>query len=464
MLPLTLITHNDLDGYGVSTIVIEAVPAARIHHVAHYDEVGPVALQACERLAAAPGAEILVVADLRIAPAAALFVDRFARLNALRSPEQRHRLIVLDHHAGTAETLRAYQDQPNTAVTLVLDTTRCATRLMVDHLALVSDAVPARHLDLERLAALVEAVDLWRKDDPRFEHGMALNDALADHVAAYVPCGHSGHDRFLADLLLALTDLAYAGRSPGEIERAVPGVRHGLIDRLTVGAAGLPGARSRARLASYVADDPALLHEVTTEMGRVRIAYDLDADVFQQIADTILDRGKIVLVAGIGRDGSLALRSRAGQAGRVARLFNGGGHPDAAGGDLPGGRRVDRAAAIAQFCEVLGIRPDSETTLTLTLREDAVTYDILDEGLPIRLRGVSPERRSVDALLMPCGRSREQSYAALEGLTSGTRVRLRGQWQRAGRRTSASLRDLEFHATACTIEEADAAPAHRRAR
>lgn len=450
---LTLITHNDLDGYGVSTCALEAYPDAQIHHIAQYDDLGPIALQVCERLAVASEPETLIVADLRIAPSAALFVDRFVRLNAGRAPGQRHTLVILDHHVGTAETLRAYRDQPNPQVQLVLDTARCATRLMVGHLGAQIHADPARGLTLERLAALVEAVDLWRKTDPRFEHGMALNDALAQHVAAYVPCGHSRHDRFIADLLLALTEIAYGGANPGAIERAVPEIRASVIDRL-VGGTTASGARSRVRLARFIAEDPTLLHDLVTEFGPVRIAYALDPDVFQQLADTVLDDGQTALVVHLGRAGDIELRSRAGQAGRVARLFNGGGHPDAAGGDLPGGRRVSRSEAIAQFCQGLGIAPDSTTTLTITLREDAVTHDILDEGLPIHMRGLGRDRRHIEALLMPCGRSREESYAALEGLVAGTRVKLHGRWQRVGLKTSATLRDLEFHAATYSIEGA----------
>ncbi len=411
-------------------------PGARIQHVAGPDDLGPAALAACERLAGRTEAESLVVADLRIAPAAALFVDRMLRINAGRAPDLRHQLVIVDHHAGTAETLRTYQGRPAEDLQLIIDTSRCAARLVLENLALFGAVAPSARTPLERLVALVEVVDLWRKDDPRFEHGLALSDALVQNLAAYIPPGHRAHDRFVADFLGELVTLAYdGGLSPGALELQVPAVRKRVIDRLLGDQDPVPNGRSRARLAGFVAEDPDLVHAVTTEFGEVRIAYGLDADLFQQIADRLLDRGPVALVAHVHATGQVELRSRAGQAGALARRLGGGGHPDAAGGEIAGGAIESRAAGIARFCSALGVTSESETNLSLVLHEDATTYDILDEGLPIRLRGRDRSGRSVDALVMPCGRTREETYGAIEGLRAGTRVRLRGRWQRVDRRT-----------------------------
>lgn len=452
MRPLTLITHNDLDGYGVSTILMVERIDARILHIADYDDVSPAVMKECDRLDQADLAETLIIADLRISPSAAHCVRRFIEINDQRPEESRHQLVILDHHAESAESLRPYQARSRSDLEIVIDTSHCATTLMVERMARElksTGATSANFLDLQRLAALIESVDLWKTKDERFEHGCALNDAFSDNVAGYVPYGHSQHDRFVSQLLFRLTLAAYDGKSPQQIEISVAATRSGILD-LMLNAAH-KGQRSRRRLANFVATDTNLTHDVSTEYGRMRIVYGIDPNVFQEISETLLDEDSIGIVTLIGTTGEIELRSRNGEAGRIAKLFHGGGHPNAAGGALFGRRKVGRSEAIAQFCRTLNITPDSVASLEIVLSENAISHDILEEGMPIYMRGITKERRIVDVVLMPCGRTNDESFQMLNDLVEDSKIHLEGRWKKISLKTTATLRDLEFEATAFTI-------------
>lgn len=362
---VTQLTHHDLDGYGASTVVGSFVPVSRIVHVPRYADVGPVVEVELKRLAKAPVPEMLIMTDLGLEPVAVTFIRNFATMNAKRAADARHRLIVLDHHASSIDQMReqkldpiADADRPtlsrfdlaDPAVTVLIDSDCCATRMAYEHRALYATLTGEGDTELEALVAAVDAVDLWKKERPTFAGGLSLDEVFWDNVSNLVPIGHPWHDRFVSALLRRMAARLRDGASPAEIEAAVGAVRKGIVD-------------------DFLADDPTDDRTLTTRMRIARVlarsdlfhplsdgtlmSFGLDSGMFQRVSDLIMESGKAKRVLNVQRTGSMSFRSNDETALDGARRFRGGGHKDAAGGKLTSGSAFSLADAMAQVEPVL---------------------------------------------------------------------------------------------------------------
>ena len=362
----TQITHHDLDGYGASTVVGSYLPLTTIVHVPRYADVGPVVEGELKRLAKVAAPELLLVTDLGLEDVAVKFIRSFAALNRRRDADARHRLIVLDHHASSLDRLAAHDLAPSKEegelrsfdlgdpnITLLIDTSRCATRMAFEHRAdyAMQDVAPEREAKLATLVTAIDAVDLWRKSEPAFRGGLVLDEVFWDNVSSLVPLGHAWHDRFVQALLLALAGLLERGLSPAEIEREAATVRTQVLD-------------------TFLDDDPEDDRALTTRMRVARVlarsrdlfrpladgtllSFGLDPGTFQRASDIIMETGGAKRVANVQRTGSVSFRSIDETALSAARMFRGGGHKDAAGGKLPSGSTFSLADACHQVDAIL---------------------------------------------------------------------------------------------------------------
>ena len=366
----TQITHHDLDGYGASTVVALRADVDRVVHVSRYSDVGPLVAAELHRLARAPEPEMLLMTDLGLEPVAVAFIGDAVALNGRREKERRHRLVVLDHHASSLEQLAAGGLRPadeadpdwpglkrirtgDDAVTVLIDDTRCATRLAHDHADLyAARAVDAAlRADLGVLVEAIDAVDLWRKDRPIFRQAQVLDEVFWDNVSGFVPLGHPWHDRFVGDLLLGMAARLGGGAMPAVIERDAGTLRARIVDEALAGRPGDdPAATTRTRIASLLAGSPELFARLK---GGAKLSFGLDAGTFQRVSDVIMENGDATLVVNVSRSGSLSFRSGDGTALGAARKFRGGGHRDAAGGRLTGVPPASLADADAQVSAVL---------------------------------------------------------------------------------------------------------------
>ncbi len=367
---LTQLTHHDLDGYGASTVAHVRAGPERVVHVSRYADVGPVVAQELARLSRADAPETLLMTDLGLEAPAVEFIRNVVALNARRGDGRHHRLVVLDHHASSLDQLKAGgfgQEAPRSPawpglrsiatgdpdVLVLIDDTRCATRLAYDHADLYGAGAPdgASDQDLALLVEAIDAVDLWRKDRPVFRLGQALDDVFWDSVSAYVPVAHPWHDRFMGALLLGMAALLRQGATPAAIEREAGSLRARVVDGLLAGTPGDdPDATTRMRLAPRLAESPALFARLKTG---ARLSFGLDPGMFQRVSDALMARGETTLVINVGRSGSMSFRSNDGTALDAARRFRGGGHRDAAGGRLASGGASSLADAVDQVSAVL---------------------------------------------------------------------------------------------------------------
>ncbi|AWN45355.1 dimethylmenaquinone methyltransferase [Methylobacterium terrae] len=365
---LTQITHHDLDGYGAATLVSAYAEPARIVHVPRYGDVGPVVDDELKRLAKTKAAEMVLITDLGIEEPTIAFLRRFAAMNRKRDADAPHRLIVLDHHTSSIDQMRRQGLEPKAdaenprlsrfdlgdpSVTVLVDEGSSATKMVEAHRALFAtrEPDPAQVEDLARLVACVDALDLWRKDDPHFPGGFALDEIFWDNVGTLVPVGHPSHDPFVARLLRQATATLRAGATPAELERAVPAIRGAIVDDLMREAPDDdPALTTRQRMARALARSDALFHALP---DGTLLSFALDAGTFQRVSDLVMASGRAKRLVNVQRTGTLSFRSIDGTALDGARLFRGGGHQDAAGGKLPTGTAFSLADAVAQVEPVL---------------------------------------------------------------------------------------------------------------
>ena len=370
-MPVTQITHNDLDGYGAATVVGAFRAQDRIVHVARYGDVGPVVEAELKRLDRTAEPELLLVTDIGLEAVAVKFIRSFAALNRRRGEGRHHRLVVLDHHASSIDQLREGGLQPlpdpdkptlsrfdlgDPDIAVLIDAHACATRMAFEHRALYAEAgAPEPGPDLAALVEAVDALDLWQKARPAFPGGLALDEIFWDNVSTLVPLGHPWHDRFVGGLLLAVAGLLRAGASPAEVEAQVGALRLALTDTLMAGdPEDDPRLTTRMRVARALARSDTLFHRLS---DGTLLSFGLDSGTFQRVSDLVMAGGRARRVVNVQRVGTLSFRSNDETALAGARLFRGGGHKDAAGGKLQSGSAFSLADAVAQVEPVLNPPP-----------------------------------------------------------------------------------------------------------
>lgn len=365
---ITQLTHHDLDGYGASTVVGAHAEVRRVVHVSRYSDVGPIVETELVRLRRTEQSEMLIITDLGLEPVAVSFIKDFAAMNAKREAERSHRLLVLDHHASSIDQLISHGLHPNPAageqgskgfdlgdpaICVMVDETRCATRLAQDNRDLYASRAPDADTaaGLAVLIEAIKAVDLWRKDDPIFRRALVLDEAFWDNVSGFVPAAHPWHDRFVGMLLLGMAARLAAAATPADIEREVAAIRTQIVDAMLADEPGDDRDLStRMRLAPFLARSPDLFHRLE---GGAKLSFGLDAGTFQRVSDAIMVSGDANLVINVQRSGSMSFRSNNETALESARKFRGGGHKDAAGGRLTSGAAISLADAVAQVTSIL---------------------------------------------------------------------------------------------------------------
>lgn len=362
---LTQITHHDLDGYGASTVAAACAEVDRVIHVPRYSDVGPVFEEEVKRLAKAQASETLLMTDLGLEEQTIAGLKRFAAMNKKRESEK-HRLVVLDHHASSSEQLARQGLEPapvaerpglsrsdfgDPAITLLIEEDSCATAMTMTHRALFATHEPERQEDLAALIAAIDALDLWRKENAAFPGGIALDEIFWENATGLIPPGHPWHDRFVSALLLAAGQRLREGATPAQLEQDAVAIRTRIVDDLLADAPDDDAnLTTRSRLARALARSDTLFRPLK---DGTLLSFGLDSGMFQRVSDRIMEAGRTKRVVNVQRMGTLSFRSVDGTALDGARLFRGGGHRDAAGGRLQSGSAFSLADAIAQVEPVL---------------------------------------------------------------------------------------------------------------
>lgn len=342
------ITHNDLDGYGASTIAAMATRVSAVAHVTRYKDVVETFWSIVQAVKDDEEPTTILMTDIGIERQTALAL---VEGSAILEPKG-HRVVVLDHHASSVGELElvAVRDGNSYAargLTAVVDETMSATSLTYAHAGLYGADGFSDPL-CDELCKLVDVVDLWRTGDAHFMRGMAVNDAFWDMVGTYVPLSHPSHDPFVSSILKDLASLSLKGASAADIEDGVNAAKRKAVDAIA-GPDPMRESTSRLRLAAVVASDRTGFAEIQVQEQATLVTFAMDMGIFQRVSEILLEDPSVDLVVNVMRSAGLSLRSRRGQALKVARAYGGGGHPNASGGDLGSRKCFSLAEAVALF-------------------------------------------------------------------------------------------------------------------
>lgn len=350
------ITHNDLDGYGAAAVAAGASAIERVIHVARYRDVLDILEGVARDALASESPVTILITDIAIEPATA---DRLASHGESLAAAG-HRIVVLDHHASSASALsgpgwtRAGGAHAAPGCTVVIEVGKSATRIAAERQPLYASGQPAAKAAPANLVAMVDAVDLWRKDDPAFPAGMALNDAFWDCVSTYLPTSHPKHEAFVSAILHGMAALDAKGAGVAGMERAFGEVRAAAA-REAAGEEPSPGETTRMCLARIIARDRAGFEPARLLGRNALVSFAMDTGIYQRASDAILDAGDVDATVNVMRGGGLSFRSRDGSALLLALSAGGGGHEDMAGAELPSGRAFSIEDALEQVTAAIGV-------------------------------------------------------------------------------------------------------------
>jgi len=265
------LTHNDLD----------AVGADAIHRLAFgdvftiYSSVGRF-VRNLETVASVPGrGDLLSISDLG---------GRGEAVDALlRAKENGWRIEWRDHHRWRDADLTA---TAAIADYLQVDTATCACGIVA------RDLLP-ENVQAEEIARVVCDYDLWRHEDPR--------SAVLGRVA-----GNRDHREAVRDALIS-----------GEI----------ISDRIREANAVIEAEMERAIEQS--------IRHATVRTGRYRIIFAPMYGYPSETAAAMRERLGSDIEVLVGPKGRFSIRSAPPVSHLIAGEFNGGGHPNAAGGRFP---------------------------------------------------------------------------------------------------------------------------------
>ena len=324
------ISHNDLDGIGSQFMISRAF--YNVHWFnCDYKDIEYTISQALkqikmETLAGAPPT-LFLITDINLTLETAIHLDK--QVNSLPSPPK---LLLIDHHAtgkDCAEKFDWYQ----------LDTSCCATRLVYQWLKPLLSEELQHYLD--RLSALVNVTDLWQTQDPRFNKANLIADLMFADTNMTSDM-HEHNRNYYFHLIEQCFKRIEEGKSVMQIEQDLYQIRLDFLldaglDKTLVNDEniGLEGKYNHLIL-DYISKNK--LPQIQIEQYKVAIFFRWHGTTYQHVSSMYLDKNPHIDIAmRVGSNARLSIRSRKQNidVGQLSRqYFNGGGHPQAAGGSL----------------------------------------------------------------------------------------------------------------------------------
>ncbi|MDA3046613.1 3'-to-5' oligoribonuclease B [Campylobacter sp. VBCF_06 NA8] len=152
------LSHTDLDGYSAQLVVAHYLSGVEFFNANYGKEIvekfDQILGKIDENLQTNPDAKSLVlITDLNLLPAQCeKFQTQLAQKNA--------KIFLLDHHQSGAECAQKHP-------WYLLDNSRCATKITYDFFSAIFD----EDEELAKFVKVVNAVDIWLKDESEFELG-----------------------------------------------------------------------------------------------------------------------------------------------------------------------------------------------------------------------------------------------------------------------------------------------------
>lgn len=145
------LSHTDLDGYGAQIITRHYFKDIRFYNSNYGKEIEDKFNEILSNLGEEKA--LILITDLNLTPAQCEGFE-------MALGEKNAKLLLLDHHQSGAECASKFS-------WYFLDSSRCATKITHDFFA----AIYGEDTALRKFSDVVNAVDIWLKDDANFEMG-----------------------------------------------------------------------------------------------------------------------------------------------------------------------------------------------------------------------------------------------------------------------------------------------------
>jgi hypothetical protein len=340
------ISHNDLDGIAAQFVISRVFYNVSWFNCDYKDiefTISHAIKQVkMETLAGSPP-ELFLITDINLTVEIAANLQK--QINSLPSPPK---LLLLDHHATGADCAKNFDWYH-------LDVSCCATRLTYQW---VKSFVPEELGNyLDRLSALVNVTDLWQAEDARFAKANLIADLMFEKTQMIADMQEHNRNYFF-HLIEQCFKRVEEGKSVMQIERDLYQIRldylldAGVTESIVLDEGKTLEGKYHHLILDYITANK--LPQVKIEGYRTALFYRWNGTIFQHVSSMYLEKNPHIDIAiRVGTNARLSIRSRnkkidVGQLSR--RYFNGGGHPQAAGGVLDV-REIKSVAKAIQLIE-----------------------------------------------------------------------------------------------------------------
>lgn len=325
------LSHNDLDGYSCQYMTTK-IFAKHYCYNTNYNEVNE-ALNIIFSFILKNRKEkyLFLITDINLTMEVATKVNNFIRGNKDIDVV----VQLLDHHISGIECAEKFSWYH-------LNDKKCGTYLTFEWLRDTISLDFFNEKNFEYFSSIVNASDLWLKNDPYFEKGNYLSD-IAFNFIKY-PKIFNGHKRkHIFYILESIVNEYKLGKSIENVESKVFKIasnylKNKIEDKFFKNE-NLPYKQKLCRyfylLLMKYNDNKIEIIDIEGKKGK--FIYDFGAEYFQYVSDHYIEEQNIDFLCHFGKDMKLSLRSK-GEHNSVEyiakKYFNGGGHVNASGGHV----------------------------------------------------------------------------------------------------------------------------------
>jgi len=315
------VSHTDLDGFGSQFVI-----AAFYNNVKYYNvDYGDVANILDSIYSKITNNDVLYVTDLN------LTLDISKKLDSARKAIG-FKIQLLDHHITGMDSAEIYDWYH-------LDTKICATKITYNYM---TQKFPDTILPdwLKETVDMINVYDMWIKKDKLFRKSQLLSNTIFESKL-----DSSKNSQFMINLIKKVGALLQV-LSVQEVEKVIPSTICEILSNLTTDKnlkrfINSKNISTTVKLGTFPVETLREHIYISKRLFGVDVIFfkDISSRTSQYAFDYLLDSISYkdsVLVKYNSETNTLSCRSRNSKAVEVAKLFGGGGHPDAAGAKFEG--------------------------------------------------------------------------------------------------------------------------------
>jgi hypothetical protein len=318
------VSHIDLDGYGAQFILKEYLFIDEYINLNYGD-----LLDYFTKLNYSDYKEIFIT-DLNLDKETALLLDTKAKEHSIN-------LVLIDHHGSG-------QEQADTYNWYFLNTDYCGAyntwTYCKEHFSLQN---PSREELVEEVAQVVDILDMWRKEHKLFNRSTYLSNCIFDNPIENQNLKREFNFRLIEVLSPALKELSTEKiESLGLSNQILLDLLRDFYKEYNLEFNPDVPLKIKSILTLIPSINNFKLLEEKSKYGTVRV-YRLSSSSAQYCFDYLLDKeeNQDIIFMNVGIRGNVSVRSRNSKAVEIAKLFDGGGHPDASGAFIKPGLAQD---------------------------------------------------------------------------------------------------------------------------